>query len=184
MQVKNGSTVNVHYKGTLHDGTEFDNSHVRGETLSFQVGSGQMIRGFNDAVVGMSVGETKTVKLTPDQAYGPRNPEATQVVPKAAFGANFEFEIGGVIQGNGPSGPFLAKIQEVADSEVTLDLNHPLAGEALNFEIEVVSVDGLKSYNDWSPSMKKAELYQIAKSRGLNVTTKFTKTKLVEALRA
>lgn len=145
MQVQNGNTVDVHYVGTLNDGTEFDNSRTRGQTLNFTVGSGQMISGFNDAVVGMAPGETKTVTLSPEQAYGPRNPEATTVVPKEAFGADFPFEIGGMIQGNGPSGPFLAKIEAVTDTEVTLDLNHPLAGKELNFEIELVSVGDSES---------------------------------------
>lgn len=184
MQVKNGSTVSVHYRGTLGDGTEFDNSRVRGEALNFQVGSGQMIRGFNDALVGMSIGQTKSVTLSPAEAYGPRHPEATQVVPRTAFGPDFEFIVGGTIQGNGPNGPFLAKIHEVAESEVTLDMNHPLAGEELKFEIELVGVEGDKSSDDWTPSMKKVQLYQIAKSRGLGVTTKYTKAQLVEALSA
>jgi peptidylprolyl isomerase len=141
MKAKNGHNVQVHYKGTLSDGTEFDNSRTRGTTLNFEIGSDRMIRGFNDAVVGMKAGETKSVTIVSEQAYGPRDPEATQVVPKEAFGEGFEFKIGEVIQGNGPAGPFMAKIQEVATSEVTIDLNHPLAGEDLNFEIEVVSVD-------------------------------------------
>jgi peptidylprolyl isomerase len=141
MLVKNGNTVSVHYKGTLNDGTVFDESRPRGKTLDFTVGSGQMIGGFNNAVVGMTTGETKTVTLGADDAYGQHNPEAIQVVPRQAFGEDFKFEIGGMIQGNGPAGPFLAKIQEVADTEVTLDMNHPLAGEELTFEIEVLSVN-------------------------------------------
>lgn len=141
MLVKNGNTVSVHYKGTLSDGTVFDESRTRGKTLSFTVGSGQMIGGFNNAVIGMSAGESKTVSLSSDQAYGPLNPEATQVVPKEAFGEGFEFKLGEMIQGNAPTGPFIAKIQEVKDTEVTLDFNHPLAGKDLKFEIELVSID-------------------------------------------
>ena len=140
-----GRTVNVHYVGTFDDGTEFDNSRTRGQTLNFTVGSGQMISGFNDAVVGMTQGETKKITLAPEQAYGLHNPEATSVVPKEAFGADFPFEIGGMVQGNGPQGPFLAKIESVTDTEVTLDLNHPLAGKELNFEIELVSVGDSES---------------------------------------
>ena len=184
MKVKNGHNVQVHYKGTLSDGTEFDNSRTRAKTLNFEVGSGRMIRGFNDAVVGMKAGETKSVTIVSDQAYGPRDPEATQVVPRQAFGEDFEFEVGEVIHGNGPGGPFLAKIQQVAETEVTIDLNHPLAGEDLNFEIEMVSVDGTDTFKSWSPAMKKTDLYQIAKARGLSITTKFTKAQWVEALSA
>jgi len=141
MKVTTGHTVSVHYKGTFPDGTEFDNSRIRGEALSFEVGSGRMIRGFNDAVVGMATGETKTVTLQPETAYGMPEKDAFQNVPKTAFGEDFTFELGGMIKGNGPQGPFLAKIHEVQDEEVVLDFNHPLAGKELNFEIEIVSVD-------------------------------------------
>ena len=140
MKVATGHTVNVHYKGTFPDGTEFDNSRIRGETLSFEVGAGRMIRGFNDAVVGMKKGETKTVTLKPETAYGMPEKDAFQNVPKTAFGEDFTFEIGGMIKGNGPQGPFLAKIHEVQDDDVVFDFNHPLAGKELNFEIELVSV--------------------------------------------
>ena len=141
MKVTAGHTVSVHYKGTFPDGTEFDNSRIRGEALSFEVGSGRMIRGFNDAVVGMAKGETKTVTLQPETAYGMPEKDAFQNVPKTAFGEDFAFELGGMIKGNGPQGPFLAKIHEVQDEEIILDFNHPLAGKELNFEIELVSVD-------------------------------------------
>ena len=91
MQVENGNTVSVHYRGTLNDGTEFDSSHSRGEPLSFQVGSGQMINGFDAALPGMAVGETKSITLTPDQAYGESNPEAITDVPKESFPARIQF---------------------------------------------------------------------------------------------
>ena len=141
MKAINGHNVSVHYVGTLTDGTEFDNSRARGQTVSFEIGSGRMISGFNDAVVGMTVGETKKVTLAPEQAYGVRNENALQNVPRDAFSEDFNFEIGGMIQGNGPRGPFLAKIHEVGDQEIILDMNHPLAGQELNFEIELVSVE-------------------------------------------
>jgi len=141
MKVTSGHNVSVHYVGTLTDGTEFDNSRNRGTAVSFEIGSGRMISGFNDAVVGMTVGETKKVTLAPEQAYGTRNESALQNVPREAFSEDFNFEIGGMIQGNGPRGPFLAKIHEVSEQEIILDMNHPLAGEELNFEIELVSVE-------------------------------------------
>ena len=139
MKVATGDSVKVHYRGTLPDGTEFDNSHSRGEPLEFTVGSGQMIVGFNDAIIGMAEGEKKTFSLTPELAYGQRIEEAVQAVPRTAFGDDFEFEVGGMVQGNGPRGPFIAKIQQLDEETVTLDLNHPLAGQDLNFEVEVVS---------------------------------------------
>jgi FKBP-type peptidyl-prolyl cis-trans isomerase 2 len=186
MKVENGHTVQVHYRGTLNDGTEFDNSRVRGETLSFEVGSAKLIPGFSSAVVGMQVGETKTVLLAPDEAYGPRDPSAKQVVPKESFGPNFEFVVGGTIQGNGPAGAFLATIEEVADSEVTLDMNHPLAGEDLHFEIEIAAIENAEhpTMASWSASMKKAELYEVAKQQGLKVNTRTTKAQLMTALQA
>ena len=140
MKVKTGHNVQVHYKGTFTDGTVFDESRTRGKTLEFQVGSGQMISGFNDAVVGMDEGETKSVTLTSENAYGAPNPEAFQTVPKEAFGEDFDFVLEGMIRGNGPQGPFVAKIHEIEDDSIVLDFNHPLAGKDLNFEIEVVSV--------------------------------------------
>jgi|TARA_Y100000310_G_scaffold192811_1_gene192719 FKBP-type peptidyl-prolyl cis-trans isomerase 2 len=185
MKVENGHNVQVHYKGSLSDGTEFDNSRARGKTLNFKVGSGRMISGFNDAVVGMKAGETKSFTLAPEQAYGPHDPKAKQVVPKEAFGPDFEFIIGGTIQGNGPTGPFLAKIQEVVDNEVTLDMNHPLAGKELNFDIELVAVEANSptfSVGGWNKSMKKAELLKLAKQHGLPVNTRSTKTQIIEAL--
>ena len=137
-----GNNVAVHYVGTFEDGTEFDNSHTRGATLDFTVGAGRMIKGFDQAVVGMTEGQTKTVSLTPDNAYGERVQEAIQTVPMAAFGPDFKFELGEMIQGNGPQGPFLAKIEaiEEAEQQVVLDMNHPLAGKTLNFEIQMVKI--------------------------------------------
>lgn len=140
--VKNGDTVSVHYKGTLDDGTEFDSSHNRNEPLVFQVGSGQVIPGFDNAVTGMVPGSTKTVNLDPSNAYGPRNPEATEVVPKTAFPAGFPFEIGQQVQGTNPGGGQMTATITAEDKfTVTLDTNHPLAGKNLNFEIELVNVD-------------------------------------------
>ena len=140
MKVENGHNVKVHYKGTLSDGTEFDNSRARGQTLDFEVGSPRLISGFSEAVLGMKQGETKTVTLPPESAYGPIDPNAFQDVPKTQFGEGFVFEVGGMIKGNGPQGPFLAKIHEIEDDNVVLDFNHPLAGKELTFEVELVEV--------------------------------------------
>ena len=189
MKVENGHFVSVHYKGTLLDGTEFDNSRVRGNTLQFEVGSGMMIPGFDSALVGMSVGDTKTVILAPEDAYGPRLPDALRPAEKKAFGADFEFVIGDVVQGNGPDGhSFLAKIHEIQDDVVILDLNHPLAGETLTFEIELVeartSMTPEIQMANWNAKMKKAELLEVAKSRGLPVNTKSTKAQIIEAVQS
>ena len=138
--VEVGNNVKVHYVGTLVDGTEFDNSRARGQGLRLVVGSPTVLKGFDEAMVGMTEGETKEVILTAEEAYGARNPEALQTVPKEAFGEDFEFVIGETVQGNGPYGPFLATIQELLDSEIVLDMNHPLAGETLKFQIEVLEI--------------------------------------------
>jgi len=140
MEVKTGHNVQVHYKGTFADGTIFDESRARGKTLSFTVGSGKMIPGFDDAVVGMTEGQVKNVTIAPDQGYGDTNPEAFQNVPKAQFGDDFDFVVDGMIKGSGPRGPFVARIHEIQDESVILDFNHPLAGKEISFEIELMSV--------------------------------------------
>ena len=141
MKVENGFNVKVHYKGTLSDGTEFDNSKVRGETLNFEVGAPGLIKGFNDAVIGMAKGETKTFSLAADDAYGQVIADAFQNVPKTQFGDDFVFEVGSAVMGQGPQGPFRATIHEVHDENVILDFNHPLAGKDLTFQVEVVEVE-------------------------------------------
>lgn len=141
MKVQNGHSVKLHYKGTLKDGTEFDNSQVRGVPLEFQVGGGNMLPAFSREIVGMKKGQKKSFTLETEEAYGPRNPQATRAIPRETFGENFEFEVGGLIRGNGPTGPFLAKIEAVKEDEILLDMNHPLAGEDLTFEVELIAVD-------------------------------------------
>ena len=142
MQVENGNTVSVHYRGTLNDGTEFDSSHSRGEPLSFQVGAGQMISGFDAALPGMSVGETKNISLSPSEAYGDSDPEMIGDIPKEAFPPGFSFEVGTMVQGQDETGrPLVGKINEAQEKTVTVDFNHPMAGKDLNFEIELVSID-------------------------------------------
>ena len=138
---KSGDTISVHYTGTLDDGTEFDSSHTRGETLTFQVGVGQMIPGFDAGVVGMSVGETKTINIPATEAYGERVTEAVQQIPKTSFPENFQFIVGQQVQGTGPNGENVtATVLTESDNEVTLDFNHPLAGKNLNFEVELVEI--------------------------------------------
>jgi len=140
-KVEKGSKVKVHYKGTLTDGVQFDSSYDRGETLPFEVGAGQMIPGFDAAVVGMEAGDKKTVTIPSAEAYGERNNEAVQDVPKTAFPPEFEFRLNETVQGANEQGqPLIAKILEVTDESVKLDLNHPLAGEDLTFEIELVEI--------------------------------------------
>ena len=142
MKVRTGHTVKVHYRGSLADGTIFDDSYHRERPLDFEVGSRRLIRGFSEAVIGMKKGETKTVTIPVEAAYGPVNPDAFQPVPRAAFSEDHEFEVGGTVQGEGPQGKFLARVHDILEEEdtIVLDMNHPLAGEELNFQIELLEV--------------------------------------------
>jgi len=142
MKVENGSKVKVHYIGTLNDGVEFDNSYKRGNTLDFEVGQGQMIKGFEDSVMGMEQGDKKSVTIAPENAYGTRMDEAITEVDKANFPPDFVVEIGAMVQGQTEQGmPIQAKILEEKENSIVLDLNHPLAGKELNFEIELVELN-------------------------------------------
>ena len=137
--VTKGEVIGVHYVGTLDDGTEFDNSRTRGNPLFFKVGDRQVINGFDNAVIGMKVGDTKKVSITSDQAYGPPDPNLLRQVPKSNFPPDFAFKSGVMVEMKSPQGkPFPAKMVEFTDEDVTLDFNHPLSGQTLNFEIEVV----------------------------------------------
>ena len=137
--VKEGRNVTVHYTGTLNDGTVFDSSRNY-DPISFEVGGGQVIAGFNAAVVGMKVGESKSIHIPCEEAYGQRSDNAVMVVPHSAFPEDFKPEVGTQVQGSGPNGTFPAIVQGVADEGITLDMNHPLAGQDLNFDIEIVEV--------------------------------------------
>ncbi len=139
-QVKSGDTVRVHYHGTLTDGSTFDSSEGR-DPLEFTAGSGHVIKGFDDAVINMAVGEKKKVNIPVDQAYGQRNPDMMMEYPISEFPADMKPEVGMQLQMSDQTGQvFPVMIAEVKDSVVVLDANHPLAGEDLNFEIEVVSI--------------------------------------------
>ena len=139
--VTEGNFVNLHYKGTFTDGTQFDSSYDRNETILVQVGSGQLIKGFERAIIGMKSGETKTVTLAPEDAYGPTNPEAFSTVQREQFPADYVFVEGSPVQGATEDGrPIFATIASFTDTDVTLDLNHPLAGKELNFDIELTNI--------------------------------------------
>jgi len=141
MTVKNGDRVKVHYIGTLNDGNEFDNSYKRGETLSFEAGSGQMIKGFDEAIMGMKIGDKKNVNIPYTDAYGEHDPNGLITVAKENFPPDFKAVEGELIQGRSESGqPMNALVVEVQENDIILDLNHPLAGQDLNFEIELVEI--------------------------------------------
>lgn len=141
-KVKDGDTVKVHYTGKLDDGSVFDSSHQREEPLEFTLGQGQLIPGFEKAVVGMSVGDSTTVEIPSDEAYGKRRDDLELEVPKAELPDHIEPEVGMQLQmqqqQNGQAIP--VQIVEVTDDNVKLDANHPLAGKDLTFDIELVEI--------------------------------------------
>ena len=138
---KSGRNVKVHYKGTLDDGTVFDSSYERQTPIGFEVGAGQMIKGFDSAVDGMKVGETKTVNIPSDEAYGPWYDEAVREVPRASFPDGFDFKEGVIVEGEANGQPVRGAIVNVQDDTVQVDFNHPLSGRDLNFDIELIEVN-------------------------------------------
>ena len=135
-----GNTVKIHYKGSLDNGNVFDTSEGR-DPLEFTLGSGQVIAGFDEAVSGMAVGEKKSVKIPVDKAYGPRNEELVIAAPKEHMPADINPEIGQKLQMGGPNGELVVvTVVEISETHITLDANPPLAGEDLNFDIELVEV--------------------------------------------
>lgn len=137
---RNGDTVRVHYTGSLGDGTVFDSSKER-EPLEFTLGEGKIISGFEQAVVGMEPGESKTVQIESDNAYGPHREEMVVSVERTRLPEDIEPQVGGQLQVRQPDGSVHPVIvTEVSDASVTLDANHPLAGEDLNFEIELEEI--------------------------------------------
>ncbi|MGZ5246654.1 MAG: FKBP-type peptidyl-prolyl cis-trans isomerase [Flavitalea sp.] len=144
-KVKSGDTVKVHYHGRLTDGTTFDSSTGR-DPLEFEVGSGQVIKGFDDGVSGMGIGEKKTINIPVNEAYGPRSEEMVVQFPKTNFPPNLDPEVGmQLTMTNNVGQQIPVVITEVMEEVVVLDANHPLAGEDLIFDLELVSINEGKS---------------------------------------
>ena len=139
MAVSKGDTIRVHYEGTLDDGTTFDSSFTRGEPLEFTVGAGQLIAGFDAAVIGMSEGEEKSIHLEAVEAYGEWNADAVRRFPRDQYPPGQTPVEGLTVALAMPNGQQVpAIIAEVTETEVAIDLNHPLAGKPLNFTIQIV----------------------------------------------
>jgi FKBP-type peptidyl-prolyl cis-trans isomerase 2 len=139
-QAESGNTVKVHYTGRLEDGTEFDSSKGK-EPLEFTIGQGQLIPGFEQGVLGMGPGESKTINIPSDQAYGPHDPEKVIEMDRDQVPPGVEPQIGMQIRGTPPGGrPIVFTVSGVSESKVTLDGNHPLAGKDLVFEIQLVEI--------------------------------------------
>ncbi len=136
-QVKDGDTVKVHYTGTLEDGSVFDSSEGR-DPLEFTLGQGQLIAGFEKTVLGMTAGESRTVKIPAEEAYGPYRDEMVLAVPRSQFPPDMNPEPGLQLQvGQDDEHKMLVTITKITDDEITLDANHPLAGKELTFSIQL-----------------------------------------------
>ncbi len=141
MEVKKGSKVKIHYTGSLDDGRVFDSSEGK-DPLEFEAGSGKVIKGFDAAVMGMKKDEEKEVKLKPEDAYGERNDELKQKVPKEKINIPGEIKPGMTLAVTSPDGQqFPVQVLEVEDENIVIDLNHPLAGQNLNFKIKIVDIE-------------------------------------------
>ncbi|MFN3597530.1 MAG: peptidylprolyl isomerase [Rubricoccaceae bacterium] len=137
---KTGDTVHIHYTGRLDDGTVFDSSEGR-EPLAFTLGEGQVIPGFEHGVAGMAEGEQKTITIPVEEAYGPYESRLVLNVPRAQFPEDYEPEIGQRLQVGLEDGSVLeVEVVGVGDETVSLDANHPLAGEALTFDLSLVRI--------------------------------------------
>jgi peptidylprolyl isomerase len=136
-----GDRVKVNYIGKFEDGRVFDSSLQRGQPLEFTVGQGRLIKGFENAVLGMSPGETKTVSIPPEEAYGPRREDLVRRMERGKLPPMIEAREGVFVNIRQPDGGMLeAVISEVTEDSVTLDANHPLAGKTLTFEMELLEV--------------------------------------------
>ncbi len=139
--VDKGDKVSVHYKGTLENGDVFDSSYDRNQPIEFVAGGGQMIKGFDDGVIGMEIGEKKKLTIPPEEAYGSYQEDKVVTVPLSDFGQIPEkFGVGDYIPIQTAMGRAEALIKELNDKEIVLDTNHRLAGKTLTFEVEVVDI--------------------------------------------
>ena len=142
-KVESGMFVSVHYKGTLENGETFDSSHEN-NPLEVEIGSGSLIKGFENALMGMSLNEKKAFSIEAEEAYGQRDESLVYSFARKDIPADMELEVGQMVGLNSPQGHQIpAQVVEVNDEKVTVDMNHPLAGEKLNFEIEVVGISDI-----------------------------------------
>jgi len=140
VKVEHGNTVKIHYTGKLDDGTVFDSSLDR-DPLEFTIGAGKVIIGFEEGVIGMSHGESKTILVSPDKAYGPHRDELFTVIERSKLPASPEPEVGGRLNIHQEDGNMVpAVITAVSQSEIRLDINNPLAGKNLNFDVKLVEI--------------------------------------------
>lgn len=141
--IQPGSIVKFHYTLSI-DGSIIDTSNGR-EPLQYIHGTGQIVPGLEDGMEGMAEGAHRHITLTPERGYGNRNPDAVQRLPRDVFVGADQLEVGAVVSGKSGGIPFQAVVTEVSEESVTLDLNHPLAGKTLDFDVEIVEVKDLPS---------------------------------------
>jgi len=138
-KIQVGDSVIVNYTGKLNDGTIFDSSLAEGrEPLSARLGEGKLIKGFEDGLIDMEIGETKTIEILPENAYGSYNELLITEIPKENMPENVK--VGETLQGMSPQGPVIVRVLEVRNDVIVIDANHPLAGKTLIFELEVVGI--------------------------------------------
>jgi FKBP-type peptidyl-prolyl cis-trans isomerase 2 len=188
--VERGDKVVLHYVGTLDDGEQFDNSYNRGAPVEVEVGSGNLIVGFENAVIGMHVGQKKTVNLVKEDAYGDINPAAVVTVPKEGFPSDFPFDKKGVVVPlrNEDGQEFFGRLKDVGEETVVVDLNHPMAGKNLNFDIELVGITteshAASSTSDDTTAettTTKAKATKTTKKKATKAKTTKAKTKKTKA---
>jgi FKBP-type peptidyl-prolyl cis-trans isomerase SlpA len=139
-KIKNGDNVSVHYTGKLEDGSVFDTSLAEGrEPLTVTLGQGQLIPGFENGLIDMTTGEIKTIEIEPENAYGDINPQLMNEIPLSQVPEGVK--TGDMLQGQNQFGPVNVVVKEIKEETVVLDMNHPLAGKKLIFDLEVVSVN-------------------------------------------
>ncbi|WP_300599598.1 peptidylprolyl isomerase [Niabella sp.] len=141
-QAKKGDKVKVHYHGKLTTGETFDSSEGR-DPLPFEIGSGMVIKGFDDGVTGMAVGDKKTITIPAEEAYGAVNPDMIIEMPKDRLPQDMEVEVGMPLVMSDPQGQqFQVTVKEITEDKIVLDANHPLAGKDLVFDLELVEIEG------------------------------------------
>lgn len=139
-QAQEGSTVKIHYTGKYEDGSVFDSSRER-DPMEFVIGEGQTIPGFEEAAVGMAPGDIKSVTITPDKGFGDHEDDMVQDVPRDQLPTDLDVELGNVLEVTAPDGEsYNVRVVKMDDETITLDANHPLAGETLSFDLEMVEV--------------------------------------------
>lgn len=140
--VKKGDKIKVHYHGRLENGETFDSSEGRAP-LEFEVGSGHVIKGFDDGVTGMAVGDSKTIHIPFMEAYGPSNPDMVIEMPKSSVPEDMQIEVGmPLVLSDRQGEQFQVVVTEIKDDSIILDANHPLAGKDLIFDLELVEISG------------------------------------------